>query len=175
MGLGHPWDDTTQIHPTTGGPTLLAARRHVGHEGTKTRFTNWTNAEIERWLLLRAIEWSGFPAFVSQPLVPIMFLLFSWYCVIATVIVLNILWSRIRYSYVNIAVATVACRFVVLPKWPFAIGSAIYLFIHGQFVPGLIALGWPLLAGYITIPGKIGVIELAFAKKIGYVPDDAEL
>ena len=141
----------------------------------KCRFTNWKNAEIERWLLLRAVEWTAFPAFVSQPLVPVMFLLFSWYWVIATVIALNILWSTIRYSYVNITVATVACHFVVLAKWPFAIGSAIYLFIHGQFVPGLIALVWPLLAGYITIPGKIGVIELAFAKKIGYVPDDAEL
>ena len=140
------------------------------------RLTNWTNAEIQKWLLLRAIEWSAFPAFVSQPLVPIMFLLFSWYWVIATVIVLNILWSRIRYSYVNIAVARMACHFVVFAKWPFAIGSAIYLFIHGQFVPGLIGLFCPLLAGWITIPGgKVVVIELALAKKIGYVPDDAEL
>jgi hypothetical protein len=104
-----------------------------------------------------------------------MFLLFSWYWVIATVIALNILWSTIRYSYVNVTVATVACHFVVLAKWPFAIGSGIYLFIHHQFVPALITLVWPLLAGCITIPGKIGVIELAFAKKIGYVPDDAEL
>ena len=135
------------------------------------RFTNWTNAEIERWLWLRAVEWGSFPAFVSQPLVPIMFLLFSWYWVIGTVIVLNILWSMIRYSYVNIAVATAACHFVVLAKWPFTIGSAIYLFIHRQFVPALIALVWPLLVGHITIPGKIGVIELAFAKKIRYVPD----
>ena len=147
----------------------------LGREGKKMRFTNWTNAEIERWLLLRAVEWSAFPAFVSQPLVPFMFLLFSWYWVIAIVIVLNILWGTIRYSYVNIAVAKVACHFVVLAKWPFAIGSAIYLFIHRQFVPALIALVWPLLVGHITIPGKIGVIELAFAKKIGYVRDDAEL
>ena len=139
------------------------------------RFTNWTNAEIERWLLLRAIEWNAFPAFVSQPLVPIMFPLFSWYWVIATVIALSILWSTIRYSYVNITVATVACHFVVLAKWPFTIGSAIYLFIHRQFVPALIALVWPFLAGSFTIPGKIGVIELAFAKKIRYVPDEAEL
>ena len=104
-----------------------------------------------------------------------MFLLFSWYWVIAVVIVLNILWSGIRYSYVNITAARAACFFVVWAKWPFSIGSAIYLFIHLQFVPGLIALFWPLLAGLIPPPGKIGVIELAFAKKLGYVPDDAEL
>jgi hypothetical protein len=56
--------------------------------------------------------------------------------------------------------------------WPSAIGSTIYLFIHRQFVPGLIALFWPFLAGYIPPSGKIGVIELAFAKKLGYVPED---
>ena len=136
------------------------------------RFANWSDAEIQRWLLLRAIEWNAFPAFASQPLVPVMFLFFSWSWVIVAVVVLNILWSGIRYSYVNIAAASVACLFVVWAKWPSAIGSAIYLFIHRQFVPGLIALFWPWLAGLIPPPGKIGVIELAFAKKIGYVPDD---
>ena len=135
------------------------------------RFANWSDAEIQRWLLLRAIEWCCFPAFASQPLVPIAFLLFSWYWVIATVVVLNILWSGIRYSYVNIAAARV-CLFVALAKWPSAIGSAIYLFIHRQFVPGLIALFWPLLAGFIPPSGKIGVVELAFAKKLGYVPEN---
>ena len=139
------------------------------------RFANWTDAEIQRWLLLRAIEWCTFPAFATQPLVPVAFLLFSWYWVIAAVVVLNILWSGIRYSYVNITAASAACFFVRLTMWPSAIGSAIYLFIHHQFIPGLVALFWPLLAGYIPPPGKIGVIELAFAKKIGYAPDDAEL
>jgi len=139
------------------------------------RFANWTGAEIRSWLQLRAIEWCAFPAFASQPLVPIAFLLVAWYWVIAAVVVLNILWSGIRYSYVNITAATVACLFVAWAKWPFAIGSAIYLFIHRQFLPGLIALFWPLLAGLIPPPGKIGVIELAFAKKIGYVPGDPEL
>ena len=59
-------------------------------------------------------------------------------------------------------------------QWPFAIGSAIYLFIHRQFVPGLIALSWPLLVLLIPSSGKFGVIELAFAKKLGYVSEDAE-
>lgn len=136
------------------------------------RFENWTDAEIQRWLLLRAIEWNAFPAFASQPLVPIMFLLFSWYWVIAAVVVLNILWSGIRYYYVNITAATAACLFVVWAKWPFAIGSAICLFFYRQFVPGFIALFWPLLAGLVPPSGKIGVIELAFAKKIGYMPEN---
>jgi hypothetical protein len=134
--------------------------------------TRYDGVEIQRWLLLRAIEWCSFPAFASQPLVPIAFLLFSWYWVIATVVVLNISWSGIKYSYVNITAARVASLFVGLAIWPSVIGSAIYLFIHRRFVPGLIALFWPFLAGHLPPYGKIGVIELAFAKKLGYVPDD---
>ena len=158
------------------GSTLPAARYDVGRERAKMRFANWTDAEMQRWCLLRATEWCAFPAFASQPLVPVMLLLFPWYWVISAVVVLNTIWrwSGIRYSYVNITAARMACL-LGLAKWPFAIGSAIYLFIHRQFVPGLIALFWPFLVLIIPSSGKIGAIELAFAKKIGYVPADAEL
>ena len=60
-------------------------------------------------------------------------------------------------------------------KWPAAISAAIYLFIKGNYISGVLALLWPLLAGFVCIPGKVGLIELAFAKKIGYVDQDAEL
>jgi hypothetical protein len=137
-------------------------------------FANWTEDEIKRWLWLRAVEWAAFPAYVSQPLVPIMFIFFPWYRVIAIVVVLGILWSLIRYSFINVTISTIACLVVVWIKWPFAVGSAIYLFFHHQPVPALIALTWPLLSGFIGGPGKVGVIELAFAKKIGFVPQDTE-
>jgi hypothetical protein len=32
-----------------------------------------------------------------------------------------------------------------------------------------------LIAGFVCIPAKVGLIELAFAKKIGYVDNDVEL
>lgn len=145
-----------------------------GHRRTM-KFANWTEAQVKRWLWLRAVEWAAFPAYVSQPLVPIMFIFFPWYWVIATVVVLGILWSLIRYSYVNVTIANIACILVVWAKWPCAIGSTIYLFLHHQPIPGLVALLWPLLGGFIGVPGKVGVIELAFAKRIGFVPQDTEL
>ena len=104
------------------------------------RFASWTDAEIQRWLLLRAVEWNVLPAFASQPLVPILFLFLPWYLVVAAVVLLNFLWSKVRYSYVNATVANAICLFVVYAKWPFTIGSVIYLFIHRQYVAGLIAL-----------------------------------
>jgi hypothetical protein len=64
---------------------------------------------------------------------------------------------------------------VVWFKWPVSIGSAIYLFTHQQLLAGLVALAWPLLAGVLTPPGKVGVIELRLAKRIGYVSRDVEI
>ena len=153
------------------------ALRNNGEEsnGIEIKQATWTEDEIKRWLMLRALEWVAFPAYISQPLAPIMCIFFPWYWVIATVVVLGILWSLIRYSYVNVTIANIAYTLVVWAKWPCAIGSAIYLFLHHQPVPGLVALFWPLLGGLIGVPGKVGVIELAFAKKIGFVPQDAEL
>jgi len=104
-----------------------------------------------------------------------MFIFFPWYWVVAVVLMLDVLWSLFRYRYVNVSIATFACFFVGWAKWPCAIGSAIYLSLHHQPVPAFIALAWPLLAELICIPGKVGVIELAFAKKIGFVSHNAEI
>jgi hypothetical protein len=139
------------------------------------KYTYFTEDEVKRWLFLRAIEWNAFPSFATQPLVPIMFIFFPWYLVITIVLALNILWSAIRYSYINVAISKNAVYFASFAKWPLTIGSAIYLFLNHQPIPALVALAWPWLAGYVCVPGKIGVIELALAKKIGFVPEDTEL
>lgn len=101
------------------------------------------------------------------------FFLFPWYWVLGVVAILGVLWCLIRYLFVNVAFATIACYIVVWLKWPAAIGSAVYLFFDHRPLPAIIALLWPLLAGFVGIPGKVGVIELAFAKKIGFASPDA--
>ena len=133
-------------------------------------FSCYSEVEIERWLQLRAIEWVTFPAFISQPLAPVMFIFFPWYWVIAAIAALGILWSFVRYLCVNVTIASIACSMVIWTRWPSAIGSAIYLlFIHYQPVPALIALIWPLLSVFVRIPGKVAVVALALAEKIGFV------
>jgi Sel1 repeat len=143
----------------------------VGQGGSEVEdFTRMTEGEVRRWLWLRAVEWTGFPAFVSQPLVPIMFIFFPWYWVVAAVLVSGVLWALGRYSFVNVTIATIAGTFVIFAKWPCTLGAAIYLFLHHQPVAAVIAALWPLLSGFVSIPGKIGIIELAFAERIGTVP-----
>jgi hypothetical protein len=132
-----------------------------------------TEPEIQRWLWLRAVEWCGFPAFISQPIVPILLIFFPVSEVIPSIIILGISWCSVRYAFVNVFIANHASIFVAFLKWPAAIGSFIYLLIHKQYLSGFVALLWPLVAGFISIPGKVGIIELSFAKKIGYVDQSA--
>jgi hypothetical protein len=135
----------------------------------------FTESELQRWLWLRAVEWSNWPSFLAQPLAPILFIFFWWPYVLSGILVLDILWAYVRYSYANPRLANTGANLVAWLKWPAAIGAAIYLFIQGRYITGILALIWPLLAGFVCIPAKVGQIELSFAKKVGYVDKDAEL
>ena len=135
---------------------------------------SYSEPEIQRWLYVRAVEWTAWPAFITQPVVPILTIFFPLYKVLLAVFLLGIIWCAVRYSFVSPRLAQIAASFVLL-KWPASLGSAIYLYAHRNYLSGTIALFWPLLAGLIGIPGKIGVVELALAKKIGYVDANATI
>jgi hypothetical protein len=132
-------------------------------------FYNFSTAEKNRWLQLRAIEWSGMPSFITQPIVPIMFIFYPPYLVVLTVIGIGLLWCLVRYSFISVNIANALIYPVFILKWPAAIGSCIYLFINNHPIVAILALSWPFLSGITCPPGKIGVIELAFAEKLGYV------
>jgi hypothetical protein len=130
----------------------------------------WTEEQTHRWLFLRAAEWTNWPSFLSQPVAPIMFIFYNWFLVLVVVFLLDVLWAAVRYKFVNVTAATYAVYFVMIFKWPAGIGSAVYLFIHHSYFAGIIAVAWPLgLCGLVGVPGKIGTVELLFARKIGYV------
>jgi hypothetical protein len=119
----------------------------------------------EYWL--RAAEWTNWPTFVSQPLVPILFIFYSWYVVIAGLLVLGVLWAGIRYKYINLTAARAAVPFVVFAKWPAAIGSAIYLYTQHRYFAGVLAFVWPLVGVIVMVPGKIGLVQRLMMRKAG--------
>jgi len=61
----------------------------------------------------------------------------------------------------------------VTMKCPTAIGSSILLFVHQRPAAGVVALIWPLVASFTGLPGMIGDIQLAFARKLGFLPPEA--
>lgn len=139
-------------------------------------FEEYTDDEMKRWLRLRAIEWGDFPAYLSQPIVPVLFIFYPSYFVVFGVVVLGLLWSLVRYSFVSVGLSRGACLTVVLLTWPAAIGSSIYLFIHHRPLVAVAALVWPLVATFTSIlPAKVGIIELALAERVEFASPDAEL
>lgn len=132
------------------------------------------DSQLRQWLWLRATEWLNFPSFISQPIVPVLLIFFYWPWVLGGVFAADVLWAFVRYSYVNVRAASYAVNFVALSKWPFAIGSAVFLFVHHNTLAGVLAIAWPLLCGFIMVPGQIGKIEILFAKDIGYIGEVQE-
>ncbi|SRR6266478_1770803 len=131
-----------------------------------------TESEVQRWLTARSIEWTNWPAYLSQPIFPVLVVFYRWPYVAAGVVIVDILWAIIRYSFVSPSLSNIGCLFVVWLKWPAGIGSAIYLFTTRQYVAGTLAVLWPLfLAGFVCVPGQVGRVELALARRIGYVND----
>jgi hypothetical protein len=140
-----------------------------------TNSMQYTDAEARQWLLLRAMEWKNWPSFISQPVVPILLIFYPWFTVLAGVFLLDVIWAGIRYRYINVPAATNAVYLVTICKWPAAIGSAIYIFLHHNYLSGALAIAWPLgLCGLIAVPGQTGRIELMFAEKVGHVRLDSE-
>jgi hypothetical protein len=144
-------------------------------------YSTYTDAEIERWIQLRAIEWSGWPTFVSLPVLPVLLILYPWHFVLIGLLCVNLLWQIIQHAFVSLTLSEISCLAVGWLRWPAALGSAIYLFLHGNYGVGTLALLWPLLGSFVTAPvdillgwlgmrRSIGSISLALARRLGYAP-----
>lgn len=131
----------------------------------------YSDQENLQWSMLRAIEWGIWPAFLSQSIVPVLLIFFEWWEVIGVFIILTILWSFVRYRYVNVALARFGVFFGIL-KWIPVPAAVIYLLIQQNRVSAVIALVWPIfLAPYLGIfigGTKIGKIQEMFMAQLGY-------
>jgi hypothetical protein len=159
-------------------------REPAGADRTATYLRGFSEAEIQHWLHLRAIEWATWPAFVTQPVIPILFISFPIPSVVIGLLIADFLWRFIRYRGVVPRLARAGTLFSVL-KRPSAIGSAIYIFTNQRQGVALLAFLWPLLAVLVSAPVTllasacghptlVGLIELELAKRVGYVSRDTE-
>lgn len=138
----------------------------------------YSDADVQRWLYLRAIEWTNLPAFVTQPIIPVLLLFVLWWATILGVVAVTFIWSLARYSLINVRMANYCSLFVIIFKWPVAICSCVYLVIQGRYALAGVALLWPMLAALTSLPislvlmavrkpTEIGRIELVLATQIG--------
>jgi len=121
----------------------------------------FTPEELQRVCWVRAIEWLAWPAFLSQPLLPILYTLYPVYWVVAAITAAGLFWLPFRYHLVSLRLATLGCFWVRL-KWITIPIGVFVLLRQGRFVAAAIALGTPWISGLLNIPGEIGVVERKF-------------
>jgi len=122
---------------------------------------------------LRSVEWNAWPAFVSQPGVPLLFLIWPWWIVLISLILINVSWGLfIRYNVVIPAIAEFGVYFVKL-KWITVPVAAIYLMMRHEYLLTVITLFWPWLAGILGCfpPGLVGKTQKMFMARFGYAYD----
>lgn len=133
-----------------------------------------TEQENVRWAMLRALEWSRWPLFVFQPIIPIVLPFIKWQILIPSVILLNLIWGLFfRYSFVNFHLAELGVFFVRL-KWLTCPAMAIYFYINGEITNALIAFFWPLITivlAFISLPANLELLQSKFLLKIGFLPE----
>lgn len=132
--------------------------------------------ENARYCLVRAIEWSAWPLFVAQPVIPIALLYWPWWNVMATLLAVSVFWmALVRDNIVVPLLAHWGCFFVKL-KWLTCPIGGITLAHRGTFGIAALALLWPLatlplqsilLALY---PARIGDLQGKFMQCLGYRP-----
>lgn len=129
--------------------------------------------ENARWAWLRAVEWKALPAFITQPIVPILLIKFEWYVIVAAIMLSALWWNLIRWRFVSIPLASASAIFVAFAKWPLSIIIGGLLLYKGIWIKGIISILWPLIVVLVQFPyavgGKgIGDYEVKFMKKMGY-------
>ena len=130
------------------------------------RFDQFSPSELQRLLHLRAIEWVVWPAFLSQPVLPLLYTIIPVHEGLLLVFIVSLLWVPIRYRFVSLQLATLGCFWELL-EWLTIPAGVIFLLTQKRFVAALFALGTPLIVGLLGIPGKVGIVEAMFYVQSG--------
>lgn len=147
-----------------GHSEIVEALKSGKHTGA---LLGYTPDQIMRLSWLRAAEWLAWPAFISQPILPILYLFWPWYYVWAGLALANLLWRFVRYTFVNYTLATLGCLFVRL-KWPVMLILGVYFLAHREYLLAVLSFATPLVAMMmITLStGMVGVVQRKFIDEL---------
>jgi hypothetical protein len=126
--------------------------------------------DLTKLTWLRATEWASWPAFVSQPILPVLYVFFPVWTIYLSILLVGLLWRTVRYRLANLELAAAAVYWVKL-KWITIPLSAIYLFVHHHWVLALLCLGTPLIVGFLGVTAagaQIGVLQRQFFSQMGF-------
>jgi hypothetical protein len=152
-----------------GHAEIVGALQNGKHMGA---LLGYKPEEVLRLSWLRAAEWLSWAAFISQPILPVLYLFWPWYYVWAWVALANLMWRFVRYRFVNYTLATLGCLFVRL-KWPVMLILSIYFLLHQEYLLAALSLATPLVAMMmITLStGMVGVVQRKFIDELLFESD----
>lgn len=123
-------------------------------------FSDWSEDEVNRYVLLRSIEWLALPAFVAIGIGAPLILVVPAVWLIVIIALLNFLWSLVATKYVSLRLAILAfylnkLKFLTVPL------IALVLFLNRNYGLMIVAIIWPLigiLLSLVRVSDKGGVI-----------------
>jgi hypothetical protein len=117
-------------------------------------FDQFTPDELKRVCWLRAVEWLAWPAFLSQPLLPIFYLYSQVYWVLLAVVLLGFLWLPLRHRFASLQLATLGSFWVRL-KWATIPIGLVFLFHERRYTAMAVTLATPVLASWLNAPAQL--------------------
>ena len=124
-----------------------------------------------QWAKLRAIEWIGWPLFVTQPLVPMMLYFYPWYWIVISLISITFLWRIfLAPNFVSVNIVAFGAMFT----WFKFLSSPVICYLlwkRGDAALSLLALLWPLVG--IIIANLVFAFLHAFTGTIQAMHSDA--
>lgn len=136
------------------------------------RFTQFSSGELTNLCWFRAVEWIAWPAFLSQPLLPLFYIYYPVYWVLLVVVLISFSWLPFRHRVASLQLATLGCFWVRL-KW-IAIPIAIFFLVRqNRYLAIVLTLATPiavsllnapaqLLAAIAHRPAQIGIVQKKF-------------
>jgi len=133
-----------------------------------------TQEENQQWCWLRAVEWTDWPLFVSQPFVPPLLFFVAPQTILVSLVVVGWVWALIRYRTVHADLASIGCTIVVFLKWPSALLCGGLFLAWGEYGLAALSAFWPGVAiglGVLLPTGLVGVGEIKFMAQLLGVPE----
>jgi hypothetical protein len=111
-----------------------------------------------RWSWLRAIEWSGWPLFISQPIIPVLLYFYDWRWILLGVFLATLLWRMTVLQWsVSVRIVDIGPLFVLL-KFLTCPLMAVLIWRQGHHIIAGLALLWPLV-GLMLINWALAIIH----------------
>ena len=127
-----------------------------------------TPDEVTQLCWLRAVEWLGWPSFISQPLLPLLYVSYPVYWVLVAVACVGIVWLPFRYEFASLQLATLAALWVRL-KWITIPIGVYFLFEQHRYVAIVITLLTPWLVSFLNFPAVVFAVLARSPSEVGTV------